>query len=321
MQERKTTNMKPTIIHSALFGVAIGDALGVPVEMNSRATLDAQPVQDFLGYKEHNKPPGTFSDDSSMTFCLAESLCHGYDVNDIAQRFVQWYFEGYWTPDGQVFGVGKTTKDAVTSLKNGTPPNLSGNYSNTCNGNGSLMRTLPLLFYIRDFEIEKRYAITKEVSSITHGYIRGVIACFYYLEFAGELLNGKDKHTAYRITAKRVYDFLETQQVPKEEIDQLALLLRNDIATQPREAICSLHHVAETIKAAMYCFMNGNDYKETVLMAVNLGDDTDTTAAVAGGLAGLYYGFESIPEKWIQEIKRSDDIRDLCDRLAEVCGL
>ena len=313
--------MKPTIIHSALFGVAIGDALGVPVEMNSRDTLDAQPVQDFLGYREHNKPPGTFSDDSSMTFCLAEALCHGYDVNDIAQRFVQWYFEGYWTPDGQVFGVGKTTQDAVTSLKNGTPPGQSGNYSNTCNGNGSLMRTLPLLFYIREFDIEKRYAITKEVSSITHGYIRGVIACFYYLEFALELLNGQDKQAAYRITAQRVYDFLVKQQVPKEEIDQLSLLLHNDITTQPREAICSLHHVAETIKAAMYCFMKGNDYKETVLMAVNLGDDTDTTAAVAGGLAGLYYGFESIPEKWIQEIKRSGDIKDLCDRLAKACGL
>jgi ADP-ribosylglycohydrolase len=183
------------------------------------------------------------------------------------------------------------------------------------------MRTLPLLFYIRDFEIEKRYAITKEVSSITHGYIRGVIACFYYLEFALELLNGRDKHTAYINTAKRVYDFLVQQQVPKEEIDQLALLLRNEISAQPREAICSLHHVAETIKAAMYCFMKGNDYKETVLMAVNLGDDTDTTAAVAGGLAGLYYGFGSIPEKWVQEIKRSEDINDLCDRLAEVCGV
>jgi ADP-ribosylglycohydrolase len=313
--------MKPTIIHSALFGVAIGDALGVPVEMIPRATLDAQPVQDLLGYKAHNKPPGTFSDDSSMTFCLAESLCHGYDVNDIAQRFVQWFFDGYWTPEGKVFGVGKTTENAITSLKNGTAPNLSGNYSNTCNGNGSLMRTLPLLFYIRDLEIEERYAITKEVSSITHGYIRAVIACFYYLEFALELLNGKDKHTAYRITAKRVYDFLVTQDVPKEEMDLLALLLHNDISTQPREAICSLHYVAETIKAAMYCFMNGNDYKETVLMAVNLGDDTDTTAAVAGGLAGLYYGFESIPEKWIQEIKRSDDINDLCDRFAKACGL
>ncbi|HEX6428314.1 MAG TPA: ADP-ribosylglycohydrolase family protein [Niastella sp.] len=313
--------MKPTIIHNALFGVAIGDALGVPVEMIPRATLDVQPVQDLLGYKAHNKPPGTFSDDSSMTFCLAESLCHGYDVNDIAQRFVQWFFEGYWTPEGQVFGVGKTTENAVTSLKNGAPPNMSGNYSNTCNGNGSLMRTLPLLFYIRDLDIEKRYAITKEVSSITHGYIRPVIACFYYLEFALELLNGKDKQTAYHITAKKVNDFLVTQDVPKEEIELLALLLHNDISTQPRESICSLHHVIETIKAAMYCFMKGNDYKETVLMAVNLGDDTDTTAAVAGGLAGLYYGIESIPEKWIQGIIRSNDINDLCNRFAKVYGV
>jgi ADP-ribosyl-[dinitrogen reductase] hydrolase len=317
----QSTTMQPTIIHSALFGIAIGDALGVPVEMIPRTTLDAQPVQDMLGYKEHNKPPGTFSDDSSMAFCLAESLCNGYDVNDIAQRFVQWFFEGYWTPDGQVFGVGKTTKNAVTSLKNGTPPHQSGNYSNTCNGNGSLMRTLPLLFYIRHLPIEKRYAITQEVSAITHGYIRGVIACFYYLEFALELLNGSNKHAAYNSTAQRVNDFLLIQHVPQEELDQLSLLLRGDISTQPRASICSLHHVAETIKAAMYCFMNGNNYKETVLMAVNLGDDTDTTAAVAGGLAGLYYGFASIPDKWTQTLKRKDDINELCNRFAKAYQL
>jgi ADP-ribosylglycohydrolase len=313
--------MKPTPVHGALFGVAIGDALGVPAEFTSGELLQLQPVHDFEGYKSHHQPPGTFSDDSSMTFCLAESLCKGYNLDNIAQHFVQWFFEGYWTPAGVVFGVGKSTENAITSLKNGTPPTHSGNYSDTCNGNGSLMRTLPLLFYIRHFDIEKRYNITKAVSAITHGYIRPVMACFYYLEFALELLNGNNKHIAYSNTAKKVTDFLATQNIPPHEMDQFAPLLLHDISKQPREAICSLHYVAETLKAAMYCFMNSSGYKETVLTAVNLGNDTDTTAAVAGGLAGLYYGFDNIPEHWRKSIARSNDIHDLCTRLATAMKL
>jgi len=312
--------MKPNIIHAVLYGVAVGDALGVPVEFKNRDEMKQQPVQDFEGYKEHNQPPGTFSDDSSLTFCIAESLCNGYDVNDIAQRFVKWFYEGYWTPDGVVFGVGKSTEDSVARLKNGTPPALSGNYSDTCNGNGSLMRTLPLLFYIRNFDIEKTYEITKEVSCITHGYIRPVIACFYYLEFALKLLEGSDKKLAYNSTARNVWRFLNAKSIPKNEMDLLAPLLLNDISKQPEDAICSLHYVADTLKAAIWCFMNTDNYKDAVLKAVNLGHDTDTTAAVTGGLAGLYYGFESIPENWIKGIRRSDDINDLCNRFAKEMG-
>jgi ADP-ribosylglycohydrolase len=106
----------------ALFGLAIGDALGVPAEFKNRSALQLDPVQDFIGYKSHSQPPGTFSDDSSLTFCLAESLCLGYDLNDLGKRFVMWLDHGYWTAGGEVFDIGNTTNSALRRLKKA--PNL-----------------------------------------------------------------------------------------------------------------------------------------------------------------------------------------------------
>jgi ADP-ribosylglycohydrolase len=313
--------MKANVIHGALFGVAIGDALGVPAEFKNREVLKLDPIKDFVGYKSHNQPPGTFSDDSSLTFCLAESLCNGYDLNDAGKRFVLWRDEGYWTAGGEVFDIGMTTDRAIGRLKRGTRPALAGDFDEGANGNGSLMRIMPLLFYIRNFGIEERYAIIKDVSSMTHGHIRSVIACFYYLEFALELLNGSDKQTAYRNTAKTVYEFIVSKQIIQKEVDLFAPLLNDDITKEDINNIPSFGYVMNTIKAAMYCFLTTDNYADAVLMAVNLGNDSDTTGAVAGGLAGLYYGFDAIPEKWRNEVKRSNDIKDLCDRLTAATGM
>jgi len=308
-------------VHGALFGVAIGDALGVPAEFKNRGTLLQDPVTDFTGFKSHGQPPGTFSDDSSLTFCLAESLCLAYDLNDAGKRFVMWYDENYWTAGNEVFDIGMTTSRAIDRLRRGTKPSLAGDFDEDCNGNGSLMRIMPLLFYIRDLEIEKRYDIIKEVSSMTHGHIRSVIACFYYLEYALELLKGSDKQTAYTNTAKTVSGHLVKRQIARSEVGKFDSLLQEDISKKDVESIPSWGYVMNTLQASMYCFLNTGNYKDATLMAVNLGNDADTTAAVTGGLAGLYYGFDSIPEKWRNEVKRSNDIIDLCDRLAKAMGL
>ena len=313
--------MKPNLIHGALFGVAIGDALGVPAEFKDRGALKLTPITDFIGFKSHSQPPGTFSDDSSLTFCLAESLCLGYDLNDLGKRFVQWRDDAYWAAGNEVFDIGMTTDRAISRLRKGTRPSLAGDFDEDCNGNGSLMRIMPLLFYIRDFDIEKRYAIIKDVSSVTHGHIRSVIACFYYLEFALELLKGRDKQTAYANTAKVVHEFIVSKQIIQDEVNRFASLLQEDITQRDIDTIPSWGYVMNTLQAAMYCFLTTENYQDATLMAVNLGNDADTTAAVTGGLAGLYYGFDAIPEKWRNEVKRSNDINDLCDRLAKATGL
>lgn len=313
--------MKANVVHGALFGVAIGDALGVPVEFTNRARLKLEPIKDFVGYKVHGQPPGTFSDDSSLTFCLAETLCNGYDLQDLANRFINWREHGYWTAGGEVFDVGLTTDAAISNLKHVTRPQLAGGYDEGSNGNGSLMRILPLLFYIKDFDIQKRYETVSDVSSLTHGHIRSVISCFYYLEYALELLKGSDKQTAYANTAKTVAEVLMSRRVEQSEINLLAPLLQDDISKYSVDAIPSSGYVISTLKAAMYCFLTTENYTDATLMAVNLGDDTDTTGAVTGGLAGLYYGFDSIPEKWRNEVKKSENIKGLCDRLTEATGM
>lgn len=308
--------MEKNTIHAALFGVAIGDALGVPAEFEDRETLKLKPVIDYEGYKSHDQPPGTFSDDSSLTFCLAESLMNEYDLQKVARKFIAWYREGYWTARGEVFDIGMTTRRAIERLERNIRPDLAGDFEPENNGNGSLMRIMPLLFYIRDMSIENRYAITKEVSSITHGHIRSVIACFYYLEFSRCLLNGMDKHIAYAQTASIVYAFITQQGIIANEISLFDPLLKEDIAQYDIDTIPSSGYVINTLKASIWCFMNTDSYEKAVLAAVNLGSDADTTAAVTGGLAGLYYGYEHIPEKWKNGLHRNEDIYNLCEKLA-----
>lgn len=302
-------------VKGALFGVAIGDALGVPAEFKSRSFMEMNPVADFEGFKTHNQPPGTFSDDASLTFCLAESLCYGYDLDDMADRFVRWQQEGYWAAHGKLFDIGNSTYRAISRLKRGTQPDLAGDFEEENNGNGSLMRILPLLFYTKDLDINERYKVVKAVSSITHGHVRSVIACFYYLEFALYLMNGKDRSLAYAQAGKNVKAFLTKQEIVESEIKLFAPLLEDEINTYPAEKIISSGYVLHTLFASIWSFMTTDNYKDATLKAVNLGNDTDTAGAITGGLAGLYYGIGNIPEKWKNEIAGTADIDELSQRL------
>lgn len=302
-------------IKSALFGVAVGDALGVPVEFKSRETIRKNPVTDMIGFGTYNLPAGTWSDDSSLTFCLAEALTQDFDLNVIGQNFVKWYHENYWTPHGHVFDIGIATRQAISRLAKGEKPELAGGFNETDNGNGSLMRILPLLFYILDRPINERYDITKKVSSITHGHIRSVIACFYYLEFARQIIKGKDKFEIYRKVQTEISNHLTSLSINPTEITNFDRLLIGDIHKLDESEIQSSGYVLHTLEASIWCLLTTNNYKEAVLKAVNLGNDTDTTGAVTGGLAGLIYGFENIPKNWIEQIARKDDIENLSKRL------
>jgi len=303
-------------IKSGLFGVAVGDALGVPVEFKSREYLKQNPVIDMIGYGTHYQPIGTWSDDSSLTFCLAESLCKDYDLNDMAKSFVKWYSAELWTPHGKVFDVGIATRNAIHNIGRGHVPELCGGFEEKDNGNGSLMRILPLAFYLKnEKDIEVIYKKVKEVSSITHAHFRSVFACFIYVVYCLEILNGNNKHEAYRSMQHIIAGFLSDKKFNPAEIELFDRILKNNIAEYPEEKILSSGYVLDSLQASLWCFLNWNSYEGTVLKAVNLGEDTDTTAAIAGGLAGLYYGIENISQKWISTLARKNDIDDLCKRL------
>ena len=298
-----------------LFGIAVGDALGVPVEFLSRETIAKKPVTDMVGFGTYNLPAGTFSDDSSLAFCLAEALTQEFNLQTIADNFIKWLFQNFWTPRGYVFDVGIATSDAIKRLKNGCRPDLAGGMDVSENGNGSLMRILPLLIYIKDQPVEARYKITKQVSSITHGHIRSVIACFYYLEFARNLINGVNKSDTYKKLQKEISEFLYSLEINPKEINLFDRLLKANIHELPEDKIYSSGYVLHTLEASIWCLLTTDSYSEATLKAVNLGADTDTTGAVTGGLAGLLYGWETIPQNWLEQIARKDDIEDLAKRL------
>ena len=306
----------PDLVKSALFGVAVGDALGVPVEFKPRSYFKDSPVTDLIGYGTYNQPPGTWSDDSSLTFCLAESLQHGFNLQDIANNFVKWNQGGFWTAHGSVFDIGMATSAALHKVGRGVPAQQAGGTDEDSNGNGSLMRILPLLFYIYDKPISERFELTKQVSSITHAHPRSVAACFYYLEFARLLMQGKDKFEIYNELKSTISIFFESQEDLTPEITTYERILNDDIFSLEESDILSSGYVVHALEASMWCFLTTDNYKDAVLKAVNLGRDTDTTAAITGGLAGLLYGFDSIPSHWSENIAKSKDIEQLALRLA-----
>jgi len=307
-----------------LLGIAVADALGVPVEFNSRASLVARPVTNMREFGSHHQPAGTWSDDSSLAFCLAESLCLGYDLNDQAKRFVAWRNEAYWSARGKVFDIGIATNAAVAELARGGNPILAGGRDEGDNGNGSLMRMLPLIAYLKDLPIGDRFGKVREVSSLTHGHIRSVIACFLYTEFALRLLAGYLPGAAIRYLRTEVLDFLSAHPLcAKSELEKFHRVLflpigpYEQIAVEDEVAdrIHSSGYVVSTLEASLWCLFQTASYKDAVLTAVNLGNDTDTTAAVTGGLAGLFYGAASIPAEWLDVLARREDIIGLAGRL------
>ena len=301
-------------LRTLLLATATADALGVPVEFSRREDLQENPVTDMREFGTYNQPKGTWSDDTSLMLCLAESIVEGLDLQKLAQKFIAWKNDNYWTARGWVFDIGIGTRIAIERLENGTPPELASGFDEMDNGNGSLMRILPLVMYIKDLDIDQRYEWTKKVSSLTHAHVRSVMACFYYLEFAKKILEGKDKFLAYTELQSEMIAHFEKREINPQEIQKFSRLLTKDISTVNEKYIQSRGYVIYTLEAAVWCILTTSNYKEAVLKAVNLGEDTDTTAAVAGGLAGLIYGIESIPKEWLEVIARKLDIVELANR-------
>ena len=293
----------------AIFGFCIGDALGVPVEFQSREVLKENPVKDMRAFGTHNQPSGTWSDDSSMTFCLTESLIDGFNIKDIADKYCAWYFNDYWTATGEVFDIGLTTEKAIRKIKNGTKPQNAGEGDFFDNGNGSLMRILPLAFYLEKRK-DKIFEITHKVSSITHSHPISLIACSIYITFAIELIRGQNKEDAYSNMTELINNTYANKAYNKE-LKHFSRILDKNIYNIKKDDIKSTGYVLDTLEASLWSFFNSDSYDKVVLKAVNLGGDTDTIGAVAGGLAGIQYGYKNIRKDWRDKIARQNDIMKL----------
>jgi ADP-ribosyl-[dinitrogen reductase] hydrolase len=312
---------------AALLGLAVGDALGVPVEFIGREARRRDPVVAMRGYGTHHQPPGTWSDDSSLTFCLAETLARpggctaAPDLADFGRRAINWLDNGYWTAHGEIFDVGNATRTAIQNLRLGIAPTKAGPRSEFDNGNGSLMRILPLIFHetwqSEILDLKAAWQLTEEVASVTHGHPRSTLGCFIYLLVAHHLAKGKLALVAYEqaIIAANTWIHTQAKAAVFYEWPKYGQLLDGSLSTLPTADIKSSGYVVHTLEAALWCLLTHDTYAATVLAAVNLGDDTDTTGAVAGGLAGLAYGEAAIPVEWLAVLARRTDIENLATRL------
>ncbi|MDO3411073.1 ADP-ribosylglycohydrolase family protein [Saccharibacillus sp. CPCC 101409] len=300
-------------LRGALLGLTAADALGVPVEFRSRSVLDRNPVTDMFGYGTYNQPPGTWSDDSTMTWCTVESLAlhpEG-DTEDMAGRFVRWLEKGYMTPRGELFDIGNATREALERYRTEAVwARFAGLTHEQSNGNGSLMRILPLAFYTYGMPAEERDRLVGEVSSITHRHPRSLLACHIYVETAQRLLDGRSAEQAYREAAAAIPE----RFAGHAELRAYERVLGGRLAELKRDEIRSSGYVVDTLEAALWCVLTTDNYRAAALKAVNLGEDTDTTAAVAGGLAGILYGEAGIPREWLAKLAKLEELRELCGR-------
>lgn len=289
--------------YDGIMGLVVGDALGVPFEFKQRDSFKAT---DMIGYGTYYQPVGTWSDDSSLTLATVESLARlgRVDLTDIMRNFYNWLQFGEFTPYGQAFDVGNTTRAAIYKYEYGEDPANCGGKTIMDNGNGSLMRILPLAFTPYGSKA------IGSISALTHAHVISKQACELYISFARDLIIGLDKETAAKI--------LGACELPNgfERIKYISKLSRDEIK--------SSGYVIDSLEAALWCFLTTDNYRDCVLTAVNLGEDTDTIAAIAGGLAGIYYGIggeKGIPKEWIKQIARYKYIKQLCTSFEKNFGL
>lgn len=313
-----TAAQRHSLIRGAIFGHVIGDALGVPVEFVPRQRLQKHPVSEMAGGGSRGYPAGTWSDDSSMTLCALESLteCNGYDGADMMGRFAKWAQDGYMTATGKAFGIGRTTFAAICRFRRGEHPQACGGKSEKDNGNGSLMRILPVVlfhfFCKADESDEQKIETVYQASQLTHAHVRSQVACGIYSFVAEELLRKPEK-ASIPLGVKKSSEFYQDH----EEYPNFSRVFSEEFFSLPVEEIKSGGYVVDTLEAAVWCLMNSGTYRDCVLKAVNLGGDADTIAAVAGGLAGILYGEAALPETWLGQLADSEMIDDLCKKAAE----
>lgn len=304
-------------IRGAVYGALVGDALGVPVEFSQRSELDADPVQEMRSGGYWHQLAGTWSDDGAMLLCTAEGLVEGFSAERLGALYVGWMNACHWTARGKVFDVGRTTETALSRIAEGASWAASGEDGEGDNGNGSLMRILPVGLRFRSVGAPAIMRYAADASRITHAHVRSQLACGFYSVIVAEVT----KDAALPEAIQRALPVLAeaVAGLPDERV-MFGRLLGGHLAESSKESIRSSGYVMHTLEAALWCALKHDSFAEAVLAAVNLGSDTDTTGCVTGGLVGALYGYEAIPPEWIAALPRRGDVNALLDKFVPVCG-
>jgi ADP-ribosyl-[dinitrogen reductase] hydrolase len=287
----------------ALLGLAVGDAIGTTLEFVPRDQI-ITPLTDMVGGGPFNLQPGQWTDDTSMALCLATSLIdHGFDMHDQLNRYLDWYENGYMSSTGRCFDIGHTTQDALTRYRE-TGDTRAGSTSTSAAGNGSIMRLAPVVVYFLDSPADAiRFA--SEQSKTTHRAPECLMSCQLMAEVLHRALRGDSKE---EVQAPSSLDLPLT--------DRLKAIALRTYRGKRRDDIRSSGYVVDSLEAALWCFSTTTNYSDCVLLAANLGDDADTTAAVCGQIAGAFYGAIGIPKGWQERVFMQNEIKAMAQRLA-----
>lgn len=298
-----------------MFGLAVGDAVGTTLEFRPPGSFE--PISDMIGGGPFKLEPGQWTDDTSMALCLADSLVQmqGFDPTDQMERYVRWMDHGYLSSNGRCFDIGNTVQGALRKfLDTGEP--YSGSTDAYSAGNGSLMRLapIPLAFYATPAEAIQRAA---QMSRTTHGARAAVDACRYYCGLMIGALAGASKKELLGPAFEPVPGLRSAERLAPE-IETVAL---GSFRTQDPPDIAGTGYVVKSMEAALWAFHKGRSFEESVLLAANLGDDADTTAAICGQLAGAFHGLSGIPERWLAKVALPETIESLTSGLARLAGI
>lgn len=293
----------------ALLGLAAGDALGTTLEFQSPGSF--QPIQDIVGGGPFRLKAGEWTDDTSMALCLAESLieCSGFDSADQMARYLRWFRDGHLSSTGRCFDIGNTTRTALDRFARTGEP-YAGPTDPHAAGNGSLMRLAPVPLF---FAVRPEQAIEKsgESSRTTHGAPNAIDACRYYGALIVGAIQGVSKDELLSERYAPVEDYWERHPLAPE-IDKIAC---GSFKKRTPPTIRGTGYVVNSLEAALWAFHSSSSFREGCLLAVNLGDDADTTGAVYGQLAGAFYGDGAIPPEWRQCIAKRNLIENFADSL------
>jgi len=312
------------IIQSSLVGLAVGDALGVPVEFMSRKDVRKVNLTEMIGKDTpitfesrwgNLIPAGAWSDDTSMTIASMESMINqggDIDYDDVMTHFLNWWKNGAYCSLNFPFGLGSTVSRAMDNYRLEYPVTECGPKGMWDNGNGALMRILPFSLYciFRGRDTEKTVSIINTATAITHGHPISQMGSLIFTLFLEELMRTDSISSAWERTRRFNY----SSYYDSVALDAYKMLLSDEFMTAGENAIGETGYVVDSLMAAVYSILEGNTFEDTILTAINLGYDTDTNAAITGALAGAFYGMEDIPERWLNALRRRDYLKDVAER-------
>ena len=313
MDKQENLESLRTMISAVIYGLVVGDALGVPVEFEKRDTYS---IIDMVGYGTYNQPPGTWSDDTSLTLALMEHLGEKSDLSILIDKFVS-YRDGYLTPFGYCFDIGIATNKAIERYLSGISPEVCGGKDERSNGNGALMRISPLVFLLlKNFNLINQVKVIKKYTTVTHEHPRSIVASIIYFFLLKDMLfNDSLPEVLDSVQIKLEEIFSQNSEYWEEYENHFKEIFDEEFYHKSREEIKSTGYVVDTLKACLWCIGTTNSFKDAVLKAVNLGEDTDTIGAITGTLAGAKYSFESIPKEWIEKLVNKALIEEKCEQL------